>query len=196
MGATDEPTNQWCLEKNPCPQSAGLWLEKHLLGKGTMILVWARAMKRDNRVLWSGRQLWSQQTGRLQGFLPAPEGLSHPWYQLETAILDKVAKRRRKTCMFTECESLTTEGILCGMRGDGFSVYGFAGRKGILEATPPQKELTTQLKKEKVHFHRPCPAKENRLAREARALIIFKKRKRKTLRILWNSMSHFSLLKL
>lgn len=66
-----------------------------------------------------------------------------------------------------------------GEEGDSFSTYGFAGRKGILVATPPQKELTTQLKKEQVHFHRLCPAKENRLEREVQALI-FKKRKRKT----------------
>lgn len=54
--------------------------------------------------------------------------------------------------MFTGCESQTTEGIPWGMRGDSFSIYGFAGRKGILVATPPQKELTTQLKKEKSTF--------------------------------------------
>lgn len=82
--------------------------------------------------------------------------------------------------MFPGCESQTAEGIPWGGEGDSCSTYGFAGRKGILVATPPQKELTTQLKKEKVHFHRLCPAKENRLEREVQALIIFKKRKRKT----------------
>lgn len=79
-----------------------------------------------------------------------------------------------------------------GEEGDSFSTYGFAGRKGILVATPPQKELTTQLRK-KVHFYRPCPAKENRLEREVQALIIFRKRKRKTLRTLWNSIYHISV---
>lgn len=37
-------------------------------------------------------------------------------YQLETAILDMVAKRGRKVYMFTGCESQTTKGIPWGRR--------------------------------------------------------------------------------
>lgn len=140
-------TGAW--RKTPVLRAQDCGLRNTLLGKGTMILVWARAMKKDNRVLWSGRQLWSQQTGRLQSPLRAQEVLSHPWYQLETEILDMVTKRGRKIYMFTGCESQTAEGILWGMRGDSFSIYGFAGRKGILVVTPTQKGTNHTITKRK-----------------------------------------------
>ena len=86
-----------------------------------------------------------------------------------------LGKGGRKIYRFTGHEAQATEGIRWGRRNGSFSIYGVTGREIHSDSNPTPKgtnHIIKKKKKKKVHFHRPGPAKENRLEREVKASII------------------------